>query len=100
MANVTVTLTTSITCSYWLVPKAIEDITGLGISAPDIVQGFIPGYDTPQTVDLTLDDSYLYDVRVDFQNAAPIRFFGFQPSAGDLLTELAAQGWTPYQSNQ
>lgn len=100
MAVVNVTFTTNLTCSYWITPEANQDITGLGVTAPSIVQGYVPDWDTPQTVTLALDNGYMWDVRVDFQNSLPVRWLGFNPgSGGDLFTLLAAQGWTSGSNN-
>lgn len=95
MAAVTVTCQVGTTVHYWFAPKADEDTTGLGITVPDIVYGWtdanIDG--SPSTLSVTLDSAYSWDVRLEMRDAAPVIFDGFMPEAGDLLTQLAAQGW-------
>lgn len=95
-AIVTVTLTVGTPCDYWVSPKAMEGVTGLGVVAPPIVHGSIApdATGTPVTLTMTLDNGFAWNVALDFRNAPPVYFEGFQPgSGGDLLTLLAAQGW-------
>lgn len=95
MTAVTVTVSIGTTAHYVLIPKAVEDATGLGVTVPDIIYGWTDkGLDgAPSVLTLALDDQYVYDVDMSFRNAPPIVFKGFRPSDGDLLTELTAQGW-------
>jgi hypothetical protein len=98
MAVVSVTLTVQATCHYWLYPQASVDLTGLGISLPDIVNGQViePADETASQLVLELDNSYLWNVDLRFLNAPPILFDGFAPgTGGDLLVLLTAQGWVP-----
>lgn len=99
MALVTVTCSVGTTSHYWLSPRAVLDTaSGLGIELP--VGGIQHGWVTvalngsPTVLSLQLDNSFLYDVRIESRNAPPIFFDGFNPeTGGDLLELLAAQGW-------
>lgn len=93
----TVTLTVGTTCQYWLTPQAIQDITGLGVEAADIIQDWAPVDSStgPVTIEFNLDDTFVWDIILTFKNAPPVIFNGYQPVSGDLLQTLAAQGWTP-----
>ena len=95
MATVTVISTIAATCHYWFSPQAKEDTSGAGVTVPNIVYGWVAQNSdgTPATLSLDLDDSYTWGVEMRFRNAPPVIFEGFQPSDGDLLTQLSAQGW-------
>jgi len=96
MSLVTITSTIGTTCQYWLTPHAAVSTTGAGVVVPDIVHGWLyeTSDNTPVTLSVQLDNSYLWDISLHFENAPPIDFDGFVPgSGGDLLTLLTAQGW-------
>ena len=95
MATVTVSSTIGATCHYWFTPKAREDTNGAGVQVPNIVHGWVDEYEVGQTVlSLELDNAYLWDVNMTFQNAPPIVFEGLNVgNGGDLLGMLSAQGW-------
>lgn len=93
---VTVTSTIGATCNYTFMPQANEDVTGLGVTVPAMIRDVVqPDPGASKTLSVTLDNRYKWDVDLQLENAAPIVFSGFNPgSGGDLLTLLAAQGWT------
>jgi hypothetical protein len=95
MSAVTVTSTVGATCHYWFTPKAKEDTTGLGVKVPNIVYGWIAENTdgSPAALSVVLDSDYVWDVELEFRNAPPVVFSGFQPGNGDLLSLLSAQGW-------
>lgn len=95
MTDVTVTSPIAATCHYYFYPQAKEDTTGLGVIVPAIVYGwFARNVDgTPATLSVVLDSGFEWDVDIEFHGAPPVVFNGFQPANGDLLTQLAAQGW-------
>ncbi len=98
MSTVAVTMTVGATCHYWMAPVANESAGGLGVTAPNIVRGYLfpDANGNPAAMSVQLDPAYLWEVRLAFRNAPPIRFDGFVPgSGGDLITLLTAQGWTP-----
>lgn len=97
MTAVTVTSPIGVTCHYWLQPQAAVSLTGSGVVIPNIVHGQLSANidGSPATLSLALDDSFLWDVILEFRGAAPIIFEGFAPANGDLLTLLTAQGWCP-----
>lgn len=93
MALVTITMTVGATCDYLFLPQASESLTGSGVSSPEAVSGYL-FLGAPLSVQL--DASYKWDVSLSFRNASPLSFQGFQPGAGgDLLTLMAAQGYSP-----
>jgi hypothetical protein len=96
MAVVTVSTTVQTTCHYWVSPKAIESTTGAGVELPAIVNGVVipTAQGTPTPLSLSLDNTFTWNVSLDFRGAPPVYFEGFAPGAGgDLLTLLTAQGW-------
>lgn len=94
MALVTVTMPLDLTCHYWFWPQAVLSPSGAGAQAPSFQEGFL--YDGVTPLSVQLDNGYLWDVQLQFRNAEPVNFQGFQPgSGGELLTLLTAQGWTP-----
>lgn len=99
MAVVTVSLTIGTTCYYWLTPQAsVDTVGGTGLIVGDIISGSVsePADLTPVVQDFLMDNSFAWDLRLDFRNASPIEFYGFLPgSGGDMLELLTAQGWTP-----
>ena len=97
MTTVAVTMTVGVTTRYWMAPVADQSTTGSGVTAPDIVQGYIyPADGATSQMSVQLDPGYDWDVRVSFRNAPPVYFDGFAPgSGGDLLELLTAQGWVP-----
>ena len=98
MSAVTVTATLGTTCHYWFTPQATISFTGAGLNRLDIVHGYSAEVtdQTPAAVVFTLDDSALWDVRLDLQGAAPVVFDGLNVAGGgDLFTLLNAQGWIP-----
>lgn len=102
MTAVTVSteLNGNVTAHWTFSPIATEDTsTGTGISVPGIVRGWAnsegDGTIIANTLSVSLDNAYLWDVDINLRNAPPIRFYGFNPgSGGDLLELLSAQGWT------
>ncbi len=99
MAVVNVTLTAGVTVHYWFTPQAIFDVSaGNGVASTGIVSGWSAWVDGTSEPQLTfeLDNAFQWDVSLEFRNAEPITFEGFQPgNGGDLLELLSAQGWTP-----
>lgn len=93
MADVSITMTVGIQGSFFFLPQAAIDLTGAGITAPAPINGSLP---STAPLDIQMDAAYLWDIYIQFKNADPIAFEGFNPGAGgDLLTLLSAQGWTP-----
>lgn len=92
MSDVTVTLTVGTTVHYWFIPVVAE---ASSIIVPNPVYGWTTPDDgeTSTTLSLVLDDGCTWYVRMDFRGAPPITFDSFQPSDGDLLSQLLAQGW-------
>jgi hypothetical protein len=93
---VNVNLVVGATCHYWIAPEASESVSGLGVTVPDIVHGWIGENPDGSSATLTvqLDNSYTWDVNLEFRDAPPVYFDGFEPgNGGDLLTLLTAQGW-------
>lgn len=95
MTAVTVTCPIETTVHYWFSPKANEDVTGLGVEVPNIQYGWFSESEdgSPTMLTVVLDDSFSWDVSLEFENAPPVIFTGFVPAAGDLLTQLSSQGW-------
>jgi hypothetical protein len=93
MTTVAVTFPTDLTCHYWLQPQPSVSLTGSGVLLPSIIEGSQIAAATPSTITFALDPAFLWNVRLDFRGAEPVKFEGFAPAAGDLLTQLSAQGW-------
>lgn len=95
MTAVTVTATVGTTCHYWFTPQTSWTD---GPNVLDIVNGWSAetSDQTPSDLTFTLDDSALWNIRMDFRGAEPIVFDGLDVSGGgDLFTLLAAQDWAP-----
>lgn len=95
---VTVTLTVGATIHYWLIPQGVQSSTGAGIVVPGAQYGWatvdpVTGANT--SISWTLDPAFLWDVRIESRGAPPVLFEGFAPQNGDLLEQLALQGWVP-----
>lgn len=96
MAAVTVTFTVGPAGRYQFTPQAnFDTTTGTGLTLPDIVMGYLPAYTSPNSVSVTLDSSYTWDVFIETEGAYPVKFSSFVPAAGDLFEQLATAGWTP-----
>jgi hypothetical protein len=95
MASQTVTASIETTCHYWFTPQAV--ISDTGVTVAEIVNGWVAGTEaSPTTLSLTLDDSFVWDVALDMENAAPVRFEGLSVTGGGELFELLrVAGWTP-----
>lgn len=93
MTPATVALTVGTTIRYWLTPRADEASTGLTVPGVIYGQADSNADGSPSTLTLSLDADYSYDVRIDARNAPPVIFEGFRPADGELLAQLAAQGW-------
>lgn len=96
LTTVNVTLTTNLTCNYFLVAQPDISVSGSGVLWPFIVQGSVtaPVDNSVQVVTLALDPTVLWNVDLRFRGAEPVVFSGFSPVAGDLLQQLSLQGWS------
>lgn len=96
MALQTVTATFETTMSYWLQPVYAYSTTS-GIEQTVIQSGILYGASTSAaSLSLTLDDTFLWNVRLTGQNMPPVEWLGLSVVGGGNLFELLVlAGWVP-----
>jgi hypothetical protein len=96
MTMQTVTATFETTMSYWLQPVYAYSTTS-GIESELIQSGILYGAPTSSSsLSLTLDDTFLWNVRLTGQNMPPVQWLGLSVVGGGNLFELlVTAGWVP-----